>query len=1031
MKGDYSRLTFKAAKHYAAVLEQQGRLSIDPDWNEAVAINQHLRETTTRDVIGASGVPKYGGGFEIGLETDSNNLVKDLTISKGRIYVDGILCELDDDDSTYTDQLDYPGAELKMVDGQTDLIYLDVWQRHITVIEDPDLREVALGGPDTTTRLQTVCQVKIKPNVGATDCNHQVVPDRGASLTVKLLPTPDNEPCDVAPGGGYKGLENHLYRVEVHDGDDPGPATFKWSRDNGSVAVAIEAFVNNEPKQVRVARLGWDEVLALRKNDWVEVLDDDTELTGVPGTLTQIKDIKVAERILILDQDVKKYDTNGHPRVRRWDQAGPAIKMTMGKVTLEHGIQVDFIPAGLMTGDFWTFAARVGNGSTPGTLIDPPTNAPPMGIQHHYCNLAFVTWAAEGQGFKAQLKDCRKEFPPLTDLPEGQAPEITAGCCQRTVGIGGDFATIQAAVDDLAYSKTSGQICILPGTYSLDKSVVVENLDVTFSGCGPYTIISNNSGTPAFLVKESSVRFLDLAIETLGASPAAVECRQCGLILIERCKFSSAAMVGTDAETLMGWGPAIYTGQNSNHVVVRDCEVKGLPAVVCQAEHILLQGNRINDGGIWLEDGCRAAEVANNTISNGGLQGITLGGLRLSDAPVSGGLDQITIRGNRIKNMDLSAIGSVSLSQGLEAIGQIRDLTIADNFLESCGYYIEVDSQYDGHTLGGIVLNGVRSGRITRNSIAKNGENQVPACGICLTLCMEIEIANNRIIGNGVQSIGSEEMSDITLQAGILALYVLDSAVNLQSDVAVQPGPPALKVHDNIVVTPAGPCLTAVGLGPISVRDNAFASRAVYRQPNLPDDPDRMLTNVLFEGRCVSIFNLARSVVGGQDHLPVGGNVELQRDQLFGSLADFSAASEEQGIIPASQLAYHGNQSTQAMSYQGEGPFAEPAVVLVSFGDVAAQDNQHVTFLDDSQQLTDWRVLGVTLRVQDNWVEEGPERALFSIVSYGSKYANASDNQADHCIYVAGGNVVDRDNQTLDPEACRTLAEDYGDALPK
>src|SRR5574341_1721032 len=548
MKGDFSRLTFKAGKHYAAVLEQQGRVSIDPDWNEAVAINQHLRETTTRDVIGACGVPKYGGGFEIGLETDSNGLVTDLTISKGRIYVDGILCELDED-SVYTGQQDYPDAQLEMVDGQTDLIYLDVWQRHVTVIEDPDLREVALGGPDTTTRLQTVCQVKIKPNVGATDCNHQVFPPSGASLTVDLLPTPGDEPCDVAPGGGYKGLENHLYRVEIHDGDDPGPATFKWSRDNGSVAVAIEEFVDNEPKQVQVARRGWDEVLALRKNDWVEVLDDDTELAGVPGTLTQIKDIKVAERILELEQDVTKYDTNGHPRVRRWDPAEAAIKTTPGKVLLEDGIRVDFISGGLKTGDFWTFAARVGSGSTPGTLIDPPIDAPPMGIQHHYCNLAFVTWSEEGEGFKAKLTECRVEFPPLTELPEGQTPEITAECCQRRVGIGGDFATIQEAVDDLAYSKASGRICIMPGTYQLEKPVVVENLDVTFSGCGPDSIISNNTGTPAFIAKESLVRFVDLAIETFNASPAAVECRQCGSLIIEHCQVSSAAMSGGEADT--------------------------------------------------------------------------------------------------------------------------------------------------------------------------------------------------------------------------------------------------------------------------------------------------------------------------------------------------------------------------------------------------------------------------------------------------------------------------------------------------
>jgi hypothetical protein len=37
--------------------------------------------------------------------------------------------------------------------------------------------------------------------------------------------------------------------------------------------------------------------LALHQNDWVEVLDDATELFGAPGILTKIMDIKTAERI--------------------------------------------------------------------------------------------------------------------------------------------------------------------------------------------------------------------------------------------------------------------------------------------------------------------------------------------------------------------------------------------------------------------------------------------------------------------------------------------------------------------------------------------------------------------------------------------------------------------------------------------------------------------------------------------------------------------------------------------------------------
>jgi hypothetical protein len=43
------------------------------------------------------------------------------------------------------------------------LVYLDVWQHHITMHEDPDLQEIALGGIDTTTRTKTIWQARLLP----------------------------------------------------------------------------------------------------------------------------------------------------------------------------------------------------------------------------------------------------------------------------------------------------------------------------------------------------------------------------------------------------------------------------------------------------------------------------------------------------------------------------------------------------------------------------------------------------------------------------------------------------------------------------------------------------------------------------------------------------------------------------------------------------------------------------------------------------------------------------------------------------
>lgn len=252
MKSDNSRSTFDPKKHYSGIIMQQGRVQLDADWNEQQAIHQHRIETGTIDTIGACGVPEFGGGFRINFTPDFS----DLTISPGRIYVDGVLCELEkpsliwaevlddktvhvqtlvvdgrpfqvgqwvellhpetrqgrlfqiaaidekqqtltlrtDQDrfnlanfqgvkglelrriTTYTTQPDYPNpayayhpqdTHLSLLNLADDhyllLVYLDVWQRYITSLDDPRLREVALGGPDTTGRLQTIGQIEILP----------------------------------------------------------------------------------------------------------------------------------------------------------------------------------------------------------------------------------------------------------------------------------------------------------------------------------------------------------------------------------------------------------------------------------------------------------------------------------------------------------------------------------------------------------------------------------------------------------------------------------------------------------------------------------------------------------------------------------------------------------------------------------------------------------------------------------------------------------------------------------------------------
>src|SRR3954447_6733670 len=159
MKGDISRDTFDRRKHYAGVVMQQGRVQLDADWNEQQSINRHRAETEARDVVGTSGAPVHDAGFQL---TTADG--KAVTIGAGRYYVAGLLCE-NEAAVDYRQQPDLPGAPaipdvLTAAGATVGLLYLEAWRRAVGVIDDPEIREVALGGPDTALRVKTVWQVK-------------------------------------------------------------------------------------------------------------------------------------------------------------------------------------------------------------------------------------------------------------------------------------------------------------------------------------------------------------------------------------------------------------------------------------------------------------------------------------------------------------------------------------------------------------------------------------------------------------------------------------------------------------------------------------------------------------------------------------------------------------------------------------------------------------------------------------------------------------------------------------------------------
>src|SRR5215469_11159568 len=98
--GDITRTTFDPLKHYSSVRQQQGRVSVDADWNEQADIVAYRARIDTADALGRNGAPRDNAGFQLiplplavppGAQPNSI----DLALAPGRMYVDGILCELE------------------------------------------------------------------------------------------------------------------------------------------------------------------------------------------------------------------------------------------------------------------------------------------------------------------------------------------------------------------------------------------------------------------------------------------------------------------------------------------------------------------------------------------------------------------------------------------------------------------------------------------------------------------------------------------------------------------------------------------------------------------------------------------------------------------------------------------------------------------------------------------------------------------------------------------------------------------------
>lgn len=403
-RGDFTRDS-ASQKPFLRVLMQQGRVQLDADWNEQADILLNYLRGLGQDLIGYHG--GRGNGFQISLIDGEDD---DFAIAPGRYYVEGLPCEqlgtqIDGklQPWTYRNQ---PNQDVPKDPSLTEtsedrsiaalLVYLDVWERHISLIEDfdadrPGIGEVALQGVDTAARSQLLWQVKIAPAAALNDVvpppedgedlRFEENPDsddlprqikfltrdsfraylQGVGIALKpslgtlkahtKTSSGDTDPCRIAPKARYRGPENRLYRVEIIGLDrDKNQFQFAWSRHNSSVTFPIlKATFGDGTATIALEHLGRDDRYSLTEGDWVELVNDDWVLNGRDRPLMQVSSIDPYERSIILEGSLSgsfSSTVDQHPYLRRWDSPGPQWvsqpAANSGWIALEDGIEILF-----------------------------------------------------------------------------------------------------------------------------------------------------------------------------------------------------------------------------------------------------------------------------------------------------------------------------------------------------------------------------------------------------------------------------------------------------------------------------------------------------------------------------------------------------------------------------------------------------------------------------------------------------------------------------------------------------------------
>lgn len=517
MGTDRARRSYDETRKYRSVVHQQGRVVLEADLNEAQEILTEEARKEALDFVGPVGTPD--DGYRVSFPGAGH----DFNVGAGTLYVGGLRV-FQKDAIKYSAQPDWIDAPKKFKLSAHELIYLALQDQEISAVEDPALREVALGGPDTAQRTRLIQHVMREgvtsktssaafaelvaewSNLGQSFDPKSQRLFSTARLLVSVVTSDENiSACKPAGQEGYLGAENQLVRVQIS-----AASKLLWAYDNAASIYPVNVTTTGAGTTIELLTPPVDAYHDPRKGQRIELLRSAAKLESgrfaaalsghvAPTAITAGAYDPDKRTLQLTDIAPPEYTTAGAAGTplyaRVWEDE---IAFTPGTATVLTGTRLGVTLTGtkLVIGDHWIFAARP---STPKVVYpeDYLTKAqPPSGPRRWVAALSFVRWSDN----VAALEDLRPPFDNLVELTKRKG----GGCCTVTLTpqdlTGGK--TLQSIIDQRKETTFEGErltICLMPGLYELAEPLRLDHGHsfLTIEGCHDGAVIQAAKGAEA------------------------------------------------------------------------------------------------------------------------------------------------------------------------------------------------------------------------------------------------------------------------------------------------------------------------------------------------------------------------------------------------------------------------------------------------------------------------------------------------------------------------------------------------------